>query len=582
MKLFKKMLVFVLALVMVLPVIGCGGQTANTTVIEAFIWDGGYGTEWFYESAKRFEESVATKEYIAGKPGVKIEISKSKSSDASTMNSSGIDVYVNNDTSSAKALANKGWLANLTEIVTVKDEDRNGTLVSIEDKIDPEFRSLLKGNDGNYYALPFANTLSGLTYDRELFDAMNLYIADPVSKGVNTVDDVVEHTAFGTTVNFVFDKNVKKSCGSDGTYGTYDDGLPTSITELLVLCDYIKVLDASVAPFHFTGANPGYSRILADAIAGGLSRVESAKVSRYFTGKTTYVTGYSSESIFPEINYIKKPTTETVDIDETNGYLTTRTKNAYYGYAFMEIAYREGWFSDDANNSNASHLDAQSHFLCSGLEGIQKSAMFIEGSYWFTEAKENGKLDTYKLLSGGKSAYDRDLRWMPLPVTIDTVINEGEGVSRYTTVSARKDFVYMNANALKKEGTAEACLDFIKFMHSDSELVNFTASTGLMKSAMDYDFTAEDVAKLSSFQQSVLEMRKDLEVVVLGTGHEIFENNFETFTQRTFFPSLENRRYNSALQALKAKNKDGEYFGTKDIFEAIAYSESDWAKFCAN
>ena len=36
MKLFKKIMVLVLAVVMVLPVVGCGGQNSNTTVIEAF------------------------------------------------------------------------------------------------------------------------------------------------------------------------------------------------------------------------------------------------------------------------------------------------------------------------------------------------------------------------------------------------------------------------------------------------------------------------------------------------------------------------------------------------------------------
>lgn len=580
MKILKKIMGLVLSGMMMFSVCSCGNNnsTSSKTLIKVFAWDGGFGTQWLEEAMIRFEEKNANVEYESGKKGVEFvrPITKSKSSDASTMNTSGTDLYFNGDTASAKELAQKEFLACLDDIILPKDEVRDGKNISIEDKIHPTFRTMLKANDGKYYALPYASYHNGVTYDKTLFDNMCFYIADPVANGENTADDLVEWTAFGTTINLVASLDVKKSCGADGAYGTADDGFPTSITELLAFCDYIHY--KGISPFHFTGANPGYTRLLSEALALQLSTVEEVNATLNFTGTVNYVAGYKDEPLFEDIDYIKKPNVQSAEIKESNGYLTTKLASDYYGMAFINIAYKEGWFSNAALQSTISHLDAQSLFLTNGYNSGQNStkyAMMIEGSYWMTEATENGKHKDYeKIASLYNLSGERDVRWMPLPVSVDTVIDkEGEGVTRLSTISTRKCFVYMNKRSLNKAGTAKACKEFLKFLYSDVELENYTVSSGIIKTAMDYKVSPEKLNNLSIFQKSVFELIEDTEAIVMATENKLYNDNFTAFTQRTFFPTIDGKYHNSVLEAFKSG------YSVDKVFDAIAYDETKWSKY---
>ena len=61
-----------------------------------------------------------------------------------------------------------------------------------------------------------------------MFDTNNCYFADASETQVTAVV-----TPYGTA-NFIANKNAKKHCGNDGVYGTDDDGLPTSLQDMLI------------------------------------------------------------------------------------------------------------------------------------------------------------------------------------------------------------------------------------------------------------------------------------------------------------------------------------------------------------
>ena len=575
MKKMSKVMALVLAFGVVGTTTACGaGSGSGKTVVRAIAFETGCGIDWLREAEKEFEKRYENESFEEGKTGVDLKFEFTKNTKVSTMNTSGDDLYFGGTGSMARGLANKGYLASLDDIMKEKSEDRNGTLVSIADKINPAYYPLLQNNQGEFFGLPGNAYLSGLTYDGELFDKNNFYIADPVANGENGEDDVAEYSDFGTTVYFISHKNAKKSIGADGEYGTLDDGLPTSLTELLVLCSKIK--ESGFAPFTMTGAGPSYCTLLLEGLEVSLSGAEETKTFYNQSGELDYVYGYTNEDLFEGVDWLKKPDIKSATIDGTNGELMTRTVSRYYANAFLDIAYTNGWFSKDSITGTVSHTDAQGNFICSGLNGTETTAMLIEGSYWYTEAQESDKLQIYEILSQGKTT--RDVRWMPLPVNVDQpILDASQATKRATAIGDRNDFVLLNKRTVSKPGTLKAAKAFLKMIYSDEWLSYYSGSTGCIKTAMDYEIKDEDLARLSSYHQSVMQFMNDenTDVVLRTSSAKAFLNNFSTFSTYSLFPDIKvgNNKVRYSSGAFGAF-KDG--YSGKDTFEGCAFDNKKW------
>lgn len=581
MKKTKKMVMLALATTMALSATGCnvagGGGSSTVTSIKMIAFQTGYGTDWINDAIAEFEERNKETVFETGKKGVDIRVEFTKSTNYDTMSTSGNHIYFT-DGGIIRDLADRGLISNLNDIATEKYDTRNGKPISIKDKIAEEYLPMLTNAKGDIYGLSGNSGSGGLTYDAEMFARENFYIADPVANGTNTSEDVEAYSAFGTTVNFVAHKNAKKSCGADGVYGTDDDGLPTALTELLVLCDKIKE-NAEITPFTMTGEYPAYGMLLSGGISGSLNRLEESEAYYTYEGKIRVVDGYTNEPLFTGIDYIKKPKIKEVELTETTGDLLTKTVARYYGNAILDIAYTEGWMSKDSTKSTVSHTDAQGNYLCSGYEGKEECAMLIEGNYWWTEAEQNGKLKLYESVTGKT---EKDVRWMPLPVTIDQpVFTEGEGVERVIGEGG-KEKVVINKNTEKKPGVLKACKEFIKMIYSDEWLSYYSGSTGNMKPAMNYEVKEEDMDKLSSFHRSYLNF------VNASNSKRLYQSS----TKQTFFNVSNDLRIFDYFPSIKKGNqviyysdtafgalKDGHH--TQAIFEASIWSNAKWLTYVA-
>ena len=223
MKFLKKLLVLALSVTMCFSSFACtngAGSGGDTTVINIMNNGGGCGRVWLDNAIARFQEEIGDKSYAPGKKGVSFEIEHNIQTQASTMATSGFDVYFTTSDSFPYALAQRGLLYDVTEFInrdSYEDEDGNIT-VSILDKIDPNYHDVLKGADGQFYAIPHEEWFPGLSYDAELFELRNLYFAAPEENNVR-----VYECDYGTG-RFVANADAKKSSGNDGVYGTYDDG----------------------------------------------------------------------------------------------------------------------------------------------------------------------------------------------------------------------------------------------------------------------------------------------------------------------------------------------------------------------
>lgn len=535
--------------------------------------EAGYGTDWIKDAEIEFERRFADKEYEPGKKGVDLKIEYTKSQGCASMKSSGDVIYISTQGFSGRELAVIGSSRDITDWVTEKYDERDGVKLSIADKIDPAYQPALSHIPGTYYALPGQNSTQGLSYDKELFDSKGYYIADPSETNVE------EHKAYGRTVRFIKNKNGKKSIGADGVYGTYDDGLPTALTELIVLCDLLasSKKGGKVTPFEMTGAQPEYMSYMSRGLGYSLAGPHGVRSLLDFTGEFEYVESFSKtkgDYILDGIDYIQRPIVKTVNITEepNKQYLLTQTAARFYQNAFVDIIYNEGWLHKDATTKTVSHIQAQGNFLMSGQLGVSKTAFFIDGSYWYTEAVQNNKMQEYTELTGNET---RDVAWMPLPVNFDDPIFTADKAAKRVMVNeANTDFIVINARE-KNEGKLKVCKDFIQMIYSDEWLSYYSGSTGATRTAMNYEIKDEDMAKLSTFHYSVMNMANDTEHVTwtnLTTENARYMTNVKTFREMFSWPNVGGVEYSAGpFPAVRAGHH------AQAIFESLFWSEADWS-----
>lgn len=550
-----------------------GGSNLKPIEVRVNAREAGYGTDWIRAAEKEFESRYAGKQYKDGTQGVDLKIEYTKSQGCAAMKGSGDVIYISTQGFTGFELANNSSALDITDWVTEKYDERDGVLVSIADKIQEDYHVALthKDQQDKYYALPGQNSAYGLSYDKTLFTNRNFYIADP------SETNVVPRTAFGTTVNFIKNKNGKKSIGADGEYGTYDDGLPTSVTEFLVLCDYID--SKGITPFEMTGAQPEYASYFTKAIGESLAGPEGVNALLNFEGTIEYVESFSKtkgDYLLPGVDYIQRPILKTVNLTEhpEEQYRLTMTSSRFYQNALLDIMYNEGWLHEDATTSTVSHIQAQGNFLMSGEFGVDTTAFFIDGSYWFTEAVQNEKMKQYTDLTGNTT---RDVAWMPLPVTWDKPIYTAEEkMKRVMVNSASTDNIVINAN-VKDAGILAVCKDFLQMIYSDEWLSYYSGSTGATRTGMNYEIKDEDMEKLSSFHRSVMEMCNDTENVVwmnqVTNKNQRFMTNVKQFREMFSWPVCNGVTYSAGpFPALRAKNH------AQAIFESLYWDADKWAK----
>lgn len=570
----KKIFSIFMASLMVAPLAACGGGTggdsvdaSKTTVVECLNFNGGVGQAWLDNAAKRFEAMKANETYEDGKTGVKINVDSEIDLRENTISSSGYNIYFNEHGLSPAELSQRGALLNINDIVTEKFETVGGQSVSIEDKLQADFRSALKGVDGNYYALPHYEWYPGIVYDIETFDTFKLYLADDNASASESFTSPYGTAKFVTSL----DNSVsKKTCGNDGVYGTDDDGLPTTLQEMLILC--AKMTKHGIVPFTVAGFHTDYTAYLQQGILAAFLGYEGMMDYFDFDGTADVVTGYSNEALFKGADYVKAPIIqENATITEETGYLTRDIATRYYIAGLMEIIYKQDWLSQDSKNS-ATHTDTQYNFVFGGAGNKKRIGMLMEGSYWYNEAVNAEIFSDYEAVNAGKT---KKLGWMSLPTSLNTPVTEGNG-KEITLLDTANSFTYINANTARNEGLTRACKEFLQFLYTDAELKAFTATTGVAKAAVAYDVTdASIMSELSEFQQSVISLKSESQVVYANASNPTYKTGRSNFTftiqAPIWNPIISNVTYISYLDAYRAGYK------TQDVFEATRISAGTWA-----
>lgn len=544
---------------------GCGNgnigkdeDSSKITQISFRQWGGtASSTDWLQQAADRFAAEKANEPYESGKKGVKVEISTNKDSDY-TSSIPDYDILMDENSANIYDMQTRGYLADIDDLVK-----------GLQSKIEPQLLPKLKGADGKYYGLPHYSYDVSISYNVDLFKTENLYIAAPGEESVvNYKSSLLPASSAG--VNFVFNENTKKSCGPNGIPNDYDDGLPSSLEEFIVLCDYIKN-KKQINPFSISDINGGanYAFMLIESLWAGMVGTDAMKATTCnFTDAEVEVVKEGALSYDGTLlnTGIKMPQTETVVLSDDNGYRMYDMSARYYALSFLELAKNKGWFK----NQQMTNTKAQEFFVLGNYNANDndRCAMLVDSTFWYGEAVSGGTLTKYKSLSGGKEA---NVSMMPMPVQLTGQVTEGNG--KKPTVIDTSATVFVNKRVEKNEGLFRAVKEFIEFLYSDAELKAFTETSKLTMN-LKYDY---DKSSLGNFYAGVLEIEKAAGDKVYAASDNIkYSKNRSSFSliwggKLNYFGSYHNGSYAALMggetaasiftQTRRAKVADWESLG---------------------
>ncbi len=544
---------------------GCGNgnigkdeDTSKITQISFRQWGGtASSTDWLQQAADRFAAEKANEPYESGKKGVKVEISTNKDSDY-TSSIPDYDILMDENSANIYDMQTRGYLADIDDLVK-----------GLQSKIEPQLLPKLKGADGKYYGLPHYSYDVSISYNVDLFKSENLYIAAPGEESVvNYKSSLLPGSSAG--VNFVFNENTKKSCGPNGIPNDYDDGLPSSLEEFIVLCDYIKN-KKQINPFSISDINGGanYAFMLIESLWAGMVGTDAMKATTCnFTDAEVEVVKEGALSYDGTLlnTGIKMPQTETVVLSDDNGYRMYDMSARYYALSFLELAKNKGWFK----NQQMTNTKAQEFFVLGNYNANDndRCAMLVDSTFWYGESVSGGTLTKYKSLSGGKEA---NVSMMPMPVQLTGQVTEGNG--KKPTVIDTSATVFVNKRVEKNEGLFRAVKEFIEFLYSDAELKAFTETSKLTMN-LKYDY---DKSSLGNFYAGVLEIEKAAGDKVYAASDNIkYSKNRSSFSliwggKLNYFGSYHNGSYAALMggetaasiftQTRRAKVADWESLG---------------------
>ncbi len=478
---------------------GCGGDEIDDTKTQLYVasYAGGAGEVWFNDVIDRFVEEYEDVSFEEGKKGVQIHRSFN-------------DVYLGTKLSENIAgddyevyftqemdyhyWVTRGLVLDLTDLVTGKDAEGNDVYQVSDGKTiyskltDADKESLAV--DGKYYAIPHYELYNGLSYDAGIFQDAKLFFAD----AIDTAD-----TTYPGTRKFITNAATKKSPGPNGIYenGGGDDGLPSSMAELNKLVDKAKLADG-VDPFCWTGSYVYYTTMLMQGLVQNLLGADGVNALLNFTSNGKPI------DIVKKINADGSIVTEPVVLTRENAYLVKESAALYYALQFAEKIFTDStYYYSGSTSGSFGNEAAQDWFMNSGLNGKNSVAIFIEGNYWYNEARD---ADVFSdLQKYYPETYTRkNVKFMSLPRQISGTVTEGNGTAP-VMVDTYSSYAFINANIDEKH--IDAAKAFLAFCYDDSNLIKFTEITGVTK-GVEYNYMAA-ADQVSNFEKSVLEMRNE-------------------------------------------------------------------------
>ena len=549
-------------------------------IIENF--GGGVGRAWLDNAIERFKEHIGDRSYEEGKQGVHFEITSNTAVKSDGMQYSGTHLYfLQEKYSNVYNLIQTNAVLDITDVVTSTLDEYGEPGVTIESKMDERYRFAMQGTGdhaGKYYMLPHYETQAGASYDVDMFEDWGFYLAKPGS-GTKIYSELL-----GEYFYFTGEQD-EKTVGNDGIEGTDDDGMPTTLNELVAMCEYIKW--NGVWPFSTPGKQTEYANYLIEGLWTALAGYDQRAAVTTLSGEVDYVTGVSKTEELWKGTGIMKPNTEKAEVTEETGYKAINQAGRYYAFAFMKLAEQQNWFYYKYLDRDYTHKVAMRAFILNGLDNRAKIAAHVEGSYWYNEAESYNFFEDYKTYSLSDEPKNIGHWHMPTTVTGEVVTGE-ENAREEAAMNNMTATCLINGNIDDRpgnEGKIQLCKDFLKFLYTEKELKLFSATTGVTKALMDYEVMSDEVLnELDPYQKTIMNLRANNRVVNQYGDNAIYRNYSTILVYSAgsdgYKTEIGTTKYGSILEVFG--KRDDEYDNVWKMFTYLGLDEYSWAQILRN
>ncbi len=482
MKRFKSVIAAALAAVTCMSVCACGGdkEDSTKTYLDVGVFDAGLGTVYFDEMKKDFEAYYANESFETGKTGVVLRPTKKNTEfNPAQLLTSMKDyqpvLYLLN-TGDYEAFTSAELFTDVSDVMTEKYLDENGEIAkdtgktatqSIEDTMLDGYSDVFKKDDGKYYAVPFMYSAPGIIFDADLFDEQSLYFKADGTVGANAADLAAQNC----------------SAGTDGKSGTYDDGLPATWEQFLMLLSAIR--NKGLTPFTWAESPSTYQ----------ISRVFNIIHANY-EGYDDFMLNYSLSGTDNELGEIN---------DSNYDKLLEQEGRKAAIKAFYDITKNAGNYSVKAAPAGGNtHTTAEREFIQSKRYGT-RIAMFVENGYWEQEARSVFDGEPQPEQNGyGK----RNFKYMTMPKFVGMEgVEDQTNEERVIPTTYSESYMCISAKNTNKNAEVQTRVAklFIKFVQQRAQLVKFTANTGCLR-PYKYTITDEEKQTCTPYTRSILEL----------------------------------------------------------------------------
>lgn len=510
---FTKIACAVLAAAMPFTMMACGptgGEVIDSVdktkiQLNVFSYNGGVGSEWLDKVITRFEADYKDATFSNGRTGVQVVPDKTKS-----------DVFSNMGTNNNHVIFSE--VGNYSQLVTQK------SVLDISDIMDKPLNELTKTADtktlkskmydetidfysfsgGKIYALPHYSFFSTLTYNKQLLTDKNLYFA----KDYDVNGDLDS--------KFIHSASEDKSCGPDGIYGTDDDGLPATYTELFDLFNMMK--NKNVTPITWAGGemvSSGYVNYLLNNVYLSLAGKDQARLNYTFDSKDKTITIVEK---FEGGKAVTKEEKITAD-----NYKKLNSELAKYQAIKVVDTILDNalWQSGDCDSTTTTMLSTQQNYIES-YNGGTPIAMIVEGSYWYNEADNAGYIEDTKNRFTDFDAKN-NYQILPLPRVYEGTYKDVEGkeVGKAVYADQADSLAVINANIAGDKELVELAKTFLAYCYTDESLKEFTETTRVTRS-LKYDV---DVNKLDAWGKAVWNYTKAADLLLPYSSNSLYLNN---------------------------------------------------------
>lgn len=544
----KKFLVLLLVLCISLSCVACGGgggqeDYGNKLVLNVLNYNGGFGSEWLYKAAARFEEEYKDEVFAEGYKGVKVVPDPIKSGTATlqdTILSSADDVFFT-ERFLAKRYYDQNALLDISDIVNEK-LTAYGENKSIADKMYDEDKSYYTFN-GKYYGIPHYEGYMGISYNVDMFEKELCY--------------------FKLGGGFITALSDTKAYGPDGEAGTFDDGLPATMDEFIELCARLK--SKGISPVSWSGDCQDYFTRFLSSIWANEAGAETIKLVFTMNGQASGIAKSVANDGTPVFED-PQPV-----IDNTNAYLLQTHIGKFYALKLAEDIIKNNYYSQNAfANGTHSNLMAQADMLYSYFDPndtvSEKIAMYVDGNYWYNEAKLTFE-EMEEIYGESASMGNRRFAFMPFPHA------KSEDIGKKNVLVEDLNSVGMIKSNIE-EYKIKAAKAFLQFCYTDESLQEFTTTTGALK-GVKYELKDTQISSMNCFYKSLYDVRQNSEVVKSVSGNSIFFNNAESFFFGDFMVTKVNNKtpYNIPSKAIKDSGVTAVKYYNGFQYK---YTKSDW------